>query len=102
MNEVGTPAVGVYRDFTGPTEQQPLSEKLEGGGAEEPEVGVYRPFTGPQSASDVPVTLARPGENLACKDKQKTDEEISAVDSIHDQKTMPNIQGAPKTEPEED
>ncbi|KAG7336233.1 hypothetical protein KOW79_000926 [Hemibagrus wyckioides] len=102
MNEVGAPAVGVYRDFTGPTEQQPLTEKPEGGGAEEPEVGVYRPFTGPQSAPDVPVTLARPGENLACKDKQKTDEEISAVDSVHDQKTVPNIQGAPKTEPEED
>ncbi|XP_060725820.1 CUB domain-containing protein 1a [Tachysurus vachellii] len=94
MNE----AVSVYREFTGPTEQQPLTEKLE---AEEPEVGVYRPFTGSQSAPDVPVTLVRSVENLAFKDKQKTDVEISAVDSFHEQKTVPNIQeNIPKIKPE--
>ncbi|XP_026769774.3 CUB domain-containing protein 1a isoform X2 [Pangasianodon hypophthalmus] len=99
MNEVGKPAVGVYRDFTGPTEQQPLTDD---GGGEEPEVGVYRPFTGPQTVPDVPDILVRPGENLTCKDKQKADEEIGGGDSVRDQETVPNIQRAPKAEPEED
>lgn len=91
-------AVSVYRDFTGPTEQQTLAEKLE---AEEPEIGVYRPFTGSQSAPDVSVTLVRSVENLAFKDKQKTDLEISAVDSVHEQKIVPNLQeNILKTKPE--
>lgn len=89
MNEVGKPAVGVYRDFTGPTEQQSSTED---GGGGEPEVGVSRPFIGLQSAPDVPDTLVSTGGNLACKDRQKTDEEVSEGDSVQDQETVPNIQ----------
>lgn len=96
MEEVEKPAVGVYRGFTGPTEQRPLTED---GRCEGPDVGVYRPFIGLQSVCD---TLVMPGENLARKDKQKADEEISRGDAAQDQEIVPNTQRAPKAEPEED
>lgn len=99
INEVAKPAVGVYRDFTGPIEQQLITED---GGGEEPDVGVYRPFTGPQSAPDVHNTFVRPEGNLAYKEKQKSDEVISRGDSVQVQETVPNIQRLPKVEPEED
>lgn len=95
--EVGNPAVGVYRDFTEPTELQPFADD---GGGKELDVGVYRPFTGPQSAPDVCDTLVNSGENLPCKDKQKSDEEISGGDQVRE--TVPTIQRAQKAEPEED
>ncbi|TTA40563.1 CUB domain-containing protein 1 [Bagarius yarrelli] len=96
LKEDEKPAVGVYRDFNGPTGQEPLTDESEGRGAVELQVGVYRSFTGPQSAPDVPGTLVKPGEILACEGEQKADEEISADD---DQETLPNVQGKPKTEP---
>lgn len=101
MDEVGRPAVGVYREFTGPTEEQPLTEN---GRGEEPDVGVYRPFTGRQSAPDVPDTFLRPEEIVACKETQKSDEKISGVDStfVQDQENVPDIQRAPKAESKED
>ncbi|KAI5106438.1 CUB domain-containing protein 1 precursor [Silurus meridionalis] len=99
MNEVGKPAVGVYRSFTGPIEQQPLTEN---GGCEEPEVGVYRPFIGHQRFSDMPDRPVTSEENLACKDKQKADEEIIGGDAIQQQETVPNIQKVVKTEEEQD
>lgn len=98
INEVENPAVGVYRDFTGPTELQTFTDY---GGGQELDLGVYRPFTGPQSAPDVCDTLVKPGENLPCKDEQKSAEDISEGDS-EDWVTVPNIQNAPKAEPEED
>lgn len=94
IDEDGKPAVGVYRDFNGPTEQLFTDD----GRGQEPDVGVYRPFTGPQSALDMCDT----GDDLACEDKQKADEEISGGDSVRDQETAPNIRRAPKAEPEED
>ncbi|KAM9488166.1 CUB domain-containing protein 1a [Clarias gariepinus] len=93
MNDFGQPAVSVYREFTGPTEQQPLTEDAE--------VGVYRPFTGSQSAPDVPDILVRSGKNLVCKDKQKSNEEISGGDSVQDPETLENVQRTWKAGPQE-
>lgn len=93
MNDFGKPAVSVYREFTGPTEQQPLTEDAE--------VGVYRPFTGSQSAPDVPDILVRSGKNLVCKDKQKSNEEISGGDSVQDPETLENVQRTWKAGPQE-